>query len=84
MTQLLELYKCKVCDNIVEIARCGVGNLVCCDEAMKLIEEQIAPVDDAHFAHIEKLDEISNNDGYLIEKPSTNLKEIINLLNSIE
>lgn len=34
--------------------------------------------------NIEKLDEISNNDGYLIEKPSTNLKEIINLLNSIE
>ena len=34
--------------------------------------------------NIEKLDEISNNDGYLIEKPSTNLKEIINLLNGIE
>ncbi len=59
MTHILELYKCKICENIVEVARCGAGNLVCCDEIMKLVEEQIAPVEDAHYAHIEKLDEMT-------------------------
>ena len=57
MTHLLELYKCKVCENVVEIAHCGIGNLVCCDESMKLMEEIVPNKDDAHFAHIEFLDE---------------------------
>ena len=59
MTHKLELYKCKVCGNIVEIAQEGVGVLICCDEAMKLLEENRPNKDDAHYAHIEKLDDIT-------------------------
>ena len=43
MTQLMELYKCKVCENVVEVVHQGVGSLVCCDEQMKLIEEKTPP-----------------------------------------
>lgn len=59
MTHLLELYKCKVCENIVEIVRQGLGSLVCCDEVMNLLDEKNPNSDDAHFAHIEKIDEIT-------------------------
>lgn len=59
MTQLLELYKCRICENVVEIAHKGVGNLVCCDENMKLLDEFIPMPDNAHFAHIEHLDDIT-------------------------
>ena len=59
MTQLLELYKCRICENVVEVAHCGVGTLVCCDESMKLLEEHIPKAENAHFAHIEYLDEMT-------------------------
>ena len=59
MTQLFELYKCKVCENVVEVVRQGMGNLVCCDETMKLLEIKTPNSDDPHFAHIEKLDGIT-------------------------
>lgn len=37
MTNKLELYKCNICGNIVEVLVPGAGELVCCGEAMKLI-----------------------------------------------
>jgi superoxide reductase len=39
MTNLLEIYKCDICGNIVEIAHTGEGALVCCGEEMKLMVE---------------------------------------------
>lgn len=35
MTEKLELYKCNVCGNIVEVVISGEGELVCCGEPMK-------------------------------------------------
>ncbi len=40
MTQKKEIYKCFVCGNIVEVLHVGVGELVCCNEPMKLMEEK--------------------------------------------
>ena len=40
MTELLELYKCEVCGNIVQIMHSGVGELVCCGAKMKKLKEQ--------------------------------------------
>lgn len=59
MTYLAELYKCNICGNVVEITHKGVGALVCCDEAMKLLEEKYPERNDAHYAHIENIDEIT-------------------------
>lgn len=59
MTKLSELYKCRVCENIVEVVREGAGTLVCCDEAMILLDEHVPSDDNPHFAHIEHLDEFT-------------------------
>ena len=40
MTNKLEIYKCEICGNIVQIFEEGAGELVCCGEEMKLLEPQ--------------------------------------------
>ena len=59
MTQLNEIYKCRVCENVIEVIHAGIGTLVCCDESMNLMTINTPQEDNAHFAHIEKLDELT-------------------------
>ena len=40
MTLKLQIYKCNVCGNIVQILQEGDGNLVCCGEEMELMSIQ--------------------------------------------
>jgi len=46
----LEIYKCEVCGNIVEVLHGGVGKLVCCGQPMRLMERNAA--DAAHEKHV--------------------------------
>jgi superoxide reductase len=39
MTQKLEVYKCAICGNIVEVNHEAGGTLVCCGQPMKLMKE---------------------------------------------
>jgi superoxide reductase len=39
MTKLLQIYKCSVCGNIVEVVFASAGELVCCDHPMELMTE---------------------------------------------
>jgi len=39
MTQLNQIYRCKVCENIVEVVHAGIGQLVCCGQPMSLLDE---------------------------------------------
>ena len=39
MAKRLEIYKCELCGNIVEVLHEGKGELVCCHQPMKLIQE---------------------------------------------
>lgn len=39
MTEQLELYKCNVCGNIVEVIHGGEGDLVCCSVPMNKLTE---------------------------------------------
>jgi superoxide reductase len=39
MTERLQVYKCGVCGNIVEVMHAGGGELVCCGQAMALVKE---------------------------------------------
>jgi len=50
MTKRLQIYKCEVCGNIVEMLHEGAGELVCCNQPMKLFEENT--VDAAREKHI--------------------------------
>ena len=40
MTKKLEVYKCDICGNIVEVIHAGVGQLVCCSKPMELLKER--------------------------------------------
>jgi superoxide reductase len=50
MAQKLEIYKCEVCGNIVEVLHGGKGALVCCGKEMKLFKENT--VDAAKEKHV--------------------------------
>jgi len=50
MAERLQVYKCNVCGNIVEVLHGGVGDLVCCGEPMKLLKENT--VDAAKEKHV--------------------------------
>jgi superoxide reductase len=50
MTQRLEIYKCSVCGNIVEVLHAGASSLVCCGEEMKLMAEN--SVDASQEKHV--------------------------------
>lgn len=39
MAKRMEVYKCDVCGNIVEVLHGGAGQLVCCGKPMKLLVE---------------------------------------------
>ncbi len=40
MTEDLQLYKCNVCGNIVEVIHGGDGELICCSVPMEHLQEQ--------------------------------------------
>jgi superoxide reductase len=50
MTEKLQIYKCEVCGNIVEMLHPGAGELVCCGQPMKLFRENT--VDAAKEKHV--------------------------------
>jgi superoxide reductase len=39
MAERLDVYKCDICGNIVEVLHAGAGELVCCGQAMNLLVE---------------------------------------------
>jgi len=58
MTKLMEIYKCEICGNIVEMVHGGPGELVCCGAPMIKMEENT--VDAAVEKHIPVIEEIDD------------------------
>lgn len=57
MTKRLQIYKCEICGNIVEVLHEGVGQLVCCGQPMKLFEEKVEEEGkEKHLPVVERLD----------------------------
>ena len=57
MAKRLEVYKCDVCRNIVEVLHEGVGQLVCCGQPMTLVTENtVDAAKEKHVPVIEKID----------------------------
>src|SRR6266540_2631861 len=50
MAKLLEVYKCEICGNIVDVLHPGGGSLACCGEEMQLMEEN--KVDASREKHV--------------------------------
>ena len=58
----LQVYKCGVCGNMVELIHVGGGTLVCCGQEMTLLRENTTDAaTEKHVPVIEKLD-----DGYKV------------------
>ncbi|HHD82786.1 MAG TPA: desulfoferrodoxin [Bacteroidetes bacterium] len=56
MTKKLEIYKCEICGNIVEVTHEAVGVLVCCGQPMVKLEEKTA--DSATEKHVPVIEEV--------------------------
>ncbi len=56
MTEKLQVYKCEVCGNIVEVIHEGGGELVCCGQPMKLFTENT--VDAAKEKHVPVIEKV--------------------------
>ncbi len=67
MAQRLQIYKCAVCGNIVEVIYGSTGELVCCGQPMELLDEKTA--DAAIEKHVPVIEKI--NGGYKVTVGST-------------
>jgi superoxide reductase len=57
MAKRLEIYKCEVCGNIVDVIHEGKGSLVCCGQPMKLfVENTTDAAKEKHVPVVEKID----------------------------
>lgn len=57
MAAKLEVYKCEMCGNIVEVLHGGKGELTCCGNAMTLmVENTVDAAKEKHVPVIEKID----------------------------
>jgi len=55
MAEKLEIYKCEICGNIVEVLHGGIGDLVCCGQNMVLQKENTTDAaQEKHVPVIEK------------------------------
>lgn len=68
MTKRIEVYKCEVCGNIVEVIHDGKGELVCCGQPMKLFVENT--VDAAREKHVPVIEK--TGDGFIVKVGSVN------------
>ena len=56
MAEKLEVYKCMICGNIVEVLHGGDGELVCCDQPMKrMVENTVDAAKEKHVPVIERI-----------------------------
>ncbi len=63
MAERLEVYKCEICGNIVEVLHGGKGTLVCCGENMVLqVENTVDAAVEKHVPVVEVLE-----DGVLVK-----------------
>ncbi|MDD2580584.1 MAG: desulfoferrodoxin [Desulfuromonadaceae bacterium] len=57
MAKLLEVYKCELCGNIIEVIHAGDGDLSCCGQQMKILSENtVDAAKEKHVPVIEKID----------------------------
>ena len=67
MAKKLEVYKCDVCGNIVELLHAGQGTLVCCGQDMTLQAENTA--DSTKEKHVPVIEKVAG--GYKVTVGST-------------
>lgn len=57
MTKLLQVYKCEVCGNMVEVVHNSGGTLSCCGQPMKnIVENTVDAAKEKHVPVVEKVE----------------------------
>lgn len=57
MAEKLEVYKCEICGNIIEVLHGGEGELACCGQPMiQLVENTVDAAKEKHVPVIEKVE----------------------------
>jgi len=55
LTEKLQVYRCEICGNTVEVLHPGKGQLVCCNQPMALLKEKVEDIGlEKHVPVIEK------------------------------
>ncbi len=62
MAKKLEIYKCDICGNVIEVLHAGAGQLVCCGQPMKLLVENTT--DASKEKHVPVIEKVAN--GYVV------------------
>jgi len=63
MTEKLQVFKCQICGNMVEVTHAGGGTLVCCNQPMTLMTENTT--DAAQEKHVPVVEKTA--DGYMVK-----------------
>ncbi|HIJ90949.1 MAG: desulfoferrodoxin [Desulfobulbaceae bacterium] len=63
MAEKMQVYKCELCGNMVEVLHGGVGELVCCGQPMSLLTENT--VDAAKEKHVPVIEKVAG--GYKVK-----------------
>ena len=58
MAEMMQVYRCEICGNIVEVLHGGKGTLVCCGQEMTLLEENT--VDASREKHVPEIEKTSS------------------------
>ncbi|MBR2526127.1 desulfoferrodoxin FeS4 iron-binding domain-containing protein [bacterium] len=69
MTEILELYKCNICGNLVEVIQNGQGELICCGKPMEQIKTNNSDMEELNDKHVPVIEKVV--DGYTIRIGST-------------
>jgi len=64
MTNKLQLYKCKICGNVIQVLLDGEGELVCCNEPMELLTANNQELGTGEY-HIPVYLKDDNNETYI-------------------
>ncbi len=77
MAEKMQVYKCDICGNVVEVLHAGAGELVCCGKPMKLLSEKtedlgvekhvpvVEVVDDKMFVKVGSIPHPSEDSHYI-------------------
>ena len=58
MNELLQVYQCELCGNIVEMIHASAGRLTCCNKAMTLLtENSVDAATEKHVPIVERTDD---------------------------
>jgi len=81
MTELMQVYKCDVCGNMVEVVNTGAGALVCCNQPMALLTENTT--DAATEKHVPVIEAINGGFKVVVGEVAHPMEEA-HLINWIE